>query len=151
MNIFQKMDSALHTFGSWVEKELGILYKDAPALETTAAAILKYAGPALQTVVTAEAGGPAGQLVGKVLADAQAGLTAASGFIYDYGATPTAASITGSVVSNLQGLLAAGKITNPTSVATVTSVVTNLNNLTNALTAAPPPAAGTSNSTPQTT
>ena len=136
-NIFTKMDSALHTFGAWAEKVLGDLNKAAPALESTAAAILKYAGPALQTVVTAEAGGSAGALVGKVVADAQAGITAASGFIYDYGATPSAASITGSVVSNLQSLLAAGKITNPTSVATVTNVVTNLNNLTTALTAAP--------------
>ncbi len=140
MNLFQEMGSALHTFGAWAEKELGLLNKAAPALETTAASILKYAGPALQTVVTAEAGGPAGALVGKVLADAQAALTAASGFIYDYGATPTAASITGSVVSNLSGLLAAAKITNPASVATVTTVVTNLNNLSTALAAAAPPA-----------
>ena len=146
MNFFQKMDSALHTFGAWAEKTLEGLHQEAPALEVTAAAILKWGGPVLQTVVTAEAGGPAGALVGKVIADAQAGLTAASGFIYDYGAVPTAASITGSVVSNLQNLLAAGHITNPKSVASVTSVVTNVNNLTNALAAAPapaPPAAAT--------
>jgi hypothetical protein len=144
MNIFEKMDSALHTFGAWAEKELGALHNAAPALEQTAATILKYAGAALQTVVTAEAGGAAGALVGKVVADVQAGLTAAAGFIYDYGATPTAASLTGSVVSNLSGLLAAGKVTNATSVATITSVVTNLNNLTTALTAAEPAASSSS-------
>lgn len=140
MNFFQKIDSALHTFGAWAEKELTNLRNDAPALEQTAASILKYAGPALQTVVTVEAGAPAGALTGKILADAQAGLTAASGFVYDYGANPTAASITGSVVTNLNGLLAAGHITNPKSVATVTSVVTNLNNLTTAMSSVPTPA-----------
>ena len=142
MSILSNISSAIHTFGAWAEKVLGQLHNEAPALEQTAAAILKYAGPALQTVVTVEAGGPAGALVGKIIADAQAGIAAASGFIYDYGAIPTAASITGSAVENLQSLLAAGHIVNPASVATVTSVVTNLNNLTQALSGnTAPPAA----------
>ena len=137
MGIFGKMASAVKSFGAWAEKVLSGLHNAAPALEVTAASILKYAGPALQTIVTVEAGGPAGALVGKVIADAQAGITAASGFIYDYGAVPTAASITGSVVANLNALLAAGHVVNPASVATVTTVVNNLNNLTTALTGAP--------------
>jgi hypothetical protein len=141
-SLIAKIEGAEHTFAAWAEKELGKLHNEAPALEQTAASILKYAGPALQTVVTAEAGAPAGEIVGKVIADAQAGLTAASGFIYDYGATPTAATITGSVVENLTSLLSAAKISNPASVATVTSVVNNLNSLTTALANnAPAPAA----------
>lgn len=137
MSFFSNIVSAAKTFGLWAEGVLSLLHKDAPALAVTAAAILKYAGPALQTIVTVEAGGPAGALVGKVVADAQAGIVAASGFIYDYGAVPTAASITGSVVTNLSALLAAGHVVNPASVATVNTVVTNLNNLTTALTGAP--------------
>jgi hypothetical protein len=137
MGIFSKMESAAKTFAKWAEGVLGALHNDDPALEQTAAAILKYAGPALQTIVTVEAGGPAGELVGKVVSDAQAGIAAASGFIYDYGAVPTAASITGSVVTNLNAMLAAGHVVNPSSVATVNTVVTNLNNLTTALTGAP--------------
>jgi phage-related tail protein len=130
---FSGITSAFHTFAAWAEKELGLLNKAMPSLEQTAASILKYAGPALQMVITAEAGAPAGAIVGKVLADAQAALTAAAGFIYDYGATPTAATITQSAVTNLSSLLAAGHITNSTSVATVTTVINNLNNLTQAL------------------
>jgi hypothetical protein len=141
MSFVSKLVNAEHTFAAWAEKELAALHKDAPALEQTAASVLKYAGPALQTVVTAEAGGPAGAEVGKVVADAQAGLTAAAGFVYDYGANPTAASITGSVASNLSGLLSAAKITNPSSVATVTNVVTNLNALTQAMSGNSTPAA----------
>jgi hypothetical protein len=141
MNIFSSIKSALGTFAAWAEKELGALNKAAPALEQTSASILKYAGAALQTVVTAEAGAPAGALVGKILADAQAGLTAAAGFIYDYGAVPTAASITGSVVTNLSSLLSAAKITNTASVDAVTTVVSNLNALTTALAGSAAPAA----------
>lgn len=125
--------STLHTFGAWAEKELALLVGKAPAVEQTVASILKYAGPALQTVVTAEAGAPAGAIVGKVVSDAQAGLIAASGLVYDFGASPSVASVVGSVQSNLSALLTAGHITNSTSVATVTKVATELGSLVTAL------------------
>ena len=128
--------TALHTFGAWAEKELTILAGKAPAVEQIAASVLKYAGPALQTVVTAEAGAPAGAIVGKVIGDAQAGLAAASGLIYDFGATPSAGSVISSVQSNLSTLLAAGHVTNANSVATVTKVVDELTSLASALTPA---------------
>ncbi len=132
--------STLHTFGAWAEKELAALVGKAPAVEQVIASVLKYAGPALQTVVTAEAGAPAGALVGKVLADAQAGLTAASGLIYDFGASPSLASVVSSVESNLSALLSAGHVTNSNSVATVTKVVTELGSLVTALSSSTPAA-----------
>ena len=125
--------STLHTFGAWAEKELTLLTGKAPAIEQTAASILKYAGPALQTVVSLEAGAPAGAVVGKVVSDAQAGLVAASGLIYDFGASPTTASVVGSIQSNLSALLSAGHVTNSTSVATVTKVASELGSLVTAL------------------
>jgi hypothetical protein len=127
--------TAIHTFGAWAEKELSVLVGKAPAIEQVAASVLKYAGPALQTVVTVEAGNPAGAVVGKVIADAQAGLTAASGLIYDFGATPTAGSVLASVQNNLSSLLTAGHVTNSNSVATVTKVVTEIGSLASALAA----------------
>lgn len=132
--------STLHTFGAWAEKELAALVGKAPAVEQVIASVLKYAGPALQTVVTAEAGAPAGALVGKVIADAQAGLTAASGLIYDFGASPSLASVVSSVESNLSALLSAGHVTNSNSVATVTKVVTELGSLATALSSSTPAA-----------
>ena len=126
--------STLHTFGAWAEKELALLVGKAPAIEQTVASILKYAGPALQTVVTVEAGAPAGAIVGKVIGDAQAGLIAASGLIYDFGASPSVASVIGSVQTNLSALLSAGHVTNSNSVATVTKVTTELASLVTALT-----------------
>ncbi len=129
MSIFSNLATVEHTFAAWAEKEWATVYKEAPAVENVLAATLKYAGPALQTVVTVEAGGSAGAVVGKVLADAQAGLVAASGLVYDFGATPTVGGVVSSVSSNLSGLLTAGHITNPTSIATVTKVVTELDAL----------------------
>lgn len=126
--------STLHTFGAWAEKELALLVGKAPAIEQTVASILKYAGPALQTVVTVEAGAPAGAIVGKVIGDAQAGLIAASGLIYDFGASPSVASVIGSVQTNLSALLSAGHVTNSNSVATVTKITTELGSLVTALT-----------------
>lgn len=127
MSLFSSIASAEHTFAAWAEKEWTAIYKEAPKVESVLAATLKYAGPALQVVVTAEAGGPAGAVVGKVIADAQAGLVAASGLVYDFGATPTVGGVLSSVTSNLSGLLAAGHITNANSVATVNRVVSEIN------------------------
>lgn len=127
MSLFSSIASAEHTFAAWVEKEWSAVYKEAPKVEAVLAATLKYAGPALQTVVTAEAGGPAGAIVGKVLADAQAGLVAASGLVYDFGATPSVGGVLGSVTSNLSGLLSAAHVTNAGSVATINRVISELN------------------------
>ena len=126
MSIFDNIKAAEHTFAAWAEKEWAAVFKAAPKIESVLAATLKYAGPALQTVITAEAGAPAGAIVGKVIQDAQAGLVAASGLVYDFGATPTVGGVIGSIQSNLGDLLSAGHVTNAGSVATVTKVVNEL-------------------------
>ncbi len=133
MSIFANIVAAEHTFAAWCEKEWAIVFKNAPKVESVLAATLKYAGPALQTVVTAEAGSAAGALVGKVIEDAQAGLVAASGLVYDFGATPTVGGVISSVQSNLSSLLSAGHVTNANSVATVNRVVNELSALVSAI------------------
>lgn len=126
MSIFSAITSAEHTFAAWAEKELIKLVAVTPKVEAVAAAVLKYAGPALQIVVTAEAGSAAGTLVASVITEAQTDLIAASSLIYDFGATPSVASIIDSVVKNLAALLVAGHISNSTSVANVTKVLSSL-------------------------
>lgn len=127
MSLFTNIANAEHSFAAWAEKEWTVVFKEAPKVESLLAAVLKYAGPALQVVVTAEAGGPAGTVVGKALADAQAGLVAASALVYDFGATPSVSGVLGSVTSNLSSLLSAGHITDAKSVAAVTRVVNEIN------------------------
>jgi len=133
MSIFSKIANAEHTFAAWVEKELAKLLGAAPKIEAVADTILKYVGPALQTIVTAEAGSAAGAAVGKVIAEAQSDLMAVSGLVYDFGAQPSTASVVSAVQSNLAALLTAGHITNATSVATVTKVASELGALATAL------------------
>jgi hypothetical protein len=134
MSIFSGITSAVHTFCAWAEKEWTVIYGAAPTVENILAATIKYAGPALQLVVTAEAGGAAGAVVGKALADAQAGLLAASSLVYDFGVSPTASGVLSAVSANLSALLSAGHITNANSVSTVTRVVTEIQALVAAMT-----------------
>lgn len=126
MSIFSKIAATEHTFAAWAEKTLQTIENVAPSIEKVAGTVLTYVGPALQTIVTAEAGAPAGSVVGKVIGQAQSDLTAASSLIYDFGASPSVTSIVGSVKDNLGTLLTAGHVTNATSVSTVTKVVGEL-------------------------
>jgi hypothetical protein len=137
MSIFSNIASAAHTFAAWVEKEWSAVYKATPGVEKILAATLKYAGPALQLVVTSEAGAAAGAIVAKVIADAQAGLLAASGLVYDFGAQPSFAGILSGIQADLGTLLSAGHVTNATNVDIVTKVVNSLNSIISALTAPP--------------
>ncbi|MHB1673789.1 MAG: hypothetical protein ACYCSP_06010 [Acidobacteriaceae bacterium] len=126
MSFFGGLIKDVHTFASWVERELAKLYGEAPKIEAIAGAVLKYAGPALQTVVSLEAGTAAGAIVGSVVKQAQSDLIVAGSLVHDFGATPSAGTVISSVQDNLSGLLAAGHISNPTSVATVTKVTGEL-------------------------
>ncbi|MGD0511584.1 MAG: hypothetical protein ABSA33_07155, partial [Candidatus Micrarchaeaceae archaeon] len=126
MNLFKDLENPEHSFAAWAEKELEKIEGEAPTIEKVAASVLTYVGPALQTVVTAEAGGAGGAIVGKVISTAQGALTAAGSLIYDFGAVPSVASIFGSVKSNLSALLTAGDVTGAKSVATVNKVMNEI-------------------------
>jgi hypothetical protein len=141
MGFFTNIENAEHSFASWAEKTLLKLEGSAPTIEKIADTVLTYAGPALQTVVTLEAGAPAGALVAKIVGTAQSDLTAASGLIADFGATPSVTSVLGSVTSNLGSLLTATGVKDPKSVAAVNKVITELNVLSAAITALIPPVA----------
>ena len=142
-SLFAGIESAEHTFATWAEKELLKVEGAAPSIEKIADTILQYARPALQTVVTLEAGGPAGALVGRIIGKAQSTLTAASGLIADFGATPGVASVLSAVSSDLGGVLTAAGV-NAKSVAVVNKVTGEINTLSTAVanaTAAIAPAA----------
>ncbi len=134
MNIFK-------SFTGWAQKEWTKIFNEAPKIEALADTVLKYAIPAVSIIVGAEAGAPAGAAVSAIGSEVQKDLTAASGLIYDFGATPTAASIVSAAQSNLGTLLTDGHVTNPTSVSNVTKVINTLGELVSALPTAPTPAA----------
>lgn len=136
MSIFTTIANAEHTFAAWCEKEWTALYNEAPKLEQVADTVLKYAAGALQIAAVVESGNPEIAIISKVLTTATTGITAASGLIADFGATPTASGILSSVSSDLSGLLSAAHVTNAKSVAAVTKVVNEINTVAAAVAAA---------------
>jgi hypothetical protein len=131
-SLFTGIENAEHSFASWAEKELLKIEGEAPTIEKVADTVFQYVGPALQTVVTAEAGTTAGATVGAIIGKAQSTLTAASGLIADFGATPTVPSLLSDVATNLGGVLTAAGVSTK-SVATVTKVVGEVNTLSTAI------------------
>ena len=136
MSIFTGIANAEHTFAAWCEKEWTALYNEAPKLEQVADTILKYASGALQIAAVFEGNNPEIASINKVINTAQGGITAASGLIADFGATPTVTGILTGVTTNLSGLLTAAHVTNAKSVSAVTKVVNELNTLISAVTTA---------------
>ena len=121
--------SVFSSFTAWAKAEWTKVFNAAPKIEVLADTVLKYAIPAISIIVGVEAGAPAGAAVAAIGAEAQKDLTAVSGLIYDFGATPTAASIVSGVQSNLNSLLTAGHISNANSVSNVTKVIATLGDL----------------------
>jgi hypothetical protein len=133
----------LHTFASWSEKELGKLFGEAPTIEKIADTTLQYVGGAASIIAGLEGGPAASATVTAITSGIQTGVTALSGLIADYGATPTAASLASSLATNASSLISAAQIKNPKSVAAATAIVTNLTTLATALTTASPAPAAT--------
>jgi hypothetical protein len=135
-SVFNGISSAAHSTVAWLEKELVAFTKAAPKLEQIVDAGLAYIGPVLQLALTATGEGDAAKIVGDVIHEAQADLTAASALVTDFGPTPTAASVFASVADHLSTLLTDGHVKNPQSVAAVTKAVTEVGLLGSAIEAA---------------
>jgi hypothetical protein len=138
MSLLTGIENLEHSTVAWFAKEYQSIHGELPAIDALVDRVAPYMKVLLQTVVTAEFGAPAGTLVADAVSSAQADLDVVSATVYDVGATPSAASMVSAVQSNLSGLLTAGHVTNPTSVATVTKVVTELGSLSTAITNATP-------------
>lgn len=147
MNILKGLENIEHSTVKWFATEYQKLYKDLPAIDALADRVCPWAKLLLQTVVTAEAGAPAGAVVAAVVQSAVTDLDVANATITDVGATPTIASTISAVQSNLSGLLSAGQVKNANSQATVTKVVSELGSLAQAVTNALPPASPATSAT----
>lgn len=123
MSLLTAIKNAEHTFAAYAEKIWTKIYGDVPKIEQITATVLKYVGPALQMVVTAEVGAPAGAIVGSVIGEVQTDLLAASSLIYDFGASPSLSSIFTGVNNDLAGLLTDGHVKSAVSVGIVNRVI----------------------------
>lgn len=126
MSIFSKIAAAEHSTVAWLEKELTLLEKKAPAIEKVIDVGLSYIGPVLQIALESIGDTAVAALVGKVISQAHSDLLVGSALVNDFGATPTAASIFESVKTNLSDLLTAGHVTSTVSVAAVNKAVNEI-------------------------
>jgi hypothetical protein len=138
MSFFSSIESAAHTFAAWAEKELGKLSTEAPTIEAIADTTLQYVGGAASVIAGLEGGPAASAGVVSATTAIKSGVTALSGLIADFGATPTAASIATSLATNASALISAAQIKNPASVTAANAIVSNLTTLATVLTTASP-------------
>jgi len=108
--IIAKVEGAEKTFVGWIAKEYKALYSKEPEIEQVVDATIDYVEPALVIVLDAVGAGGLTPEVVSVINEAQADLKVVSALIYDFGPTPTAASIAASVASNLASIESAGHI-----------------------------------------
>jgi hypothetical protein len=132
LSIFTNIAKGLKTFGAWFEREWTKLYNCAPAIEHVASAVLAYAAPALQLVLT-QLEPEAAAIVGPIFNEIQIKLKVAAGLIYDFGANPNATSIIQTIENDLQGILDQGHIKNPALVSKVTLIINSVGSLAIAL------------------
>lgn len=135
----EKIKDAEHTFASFFVKAYQTLVKEEPKIQQVAGAVLKYSGAALGDVVAIEGNSPEAAQAAKVISTAQSDLTVAGSLIYDFGASPSAATILNGVQSNLGGLVSATGVKNPNSVAIVNKVAGEVGALATAVSAAVAP------------
>jgi hypothetical protein len=123
MSIFSAIANAEHTFAAWAEKELAKVLNAAPTFLQIADTTLAYAGPILQTVLSAAGQSAAGTEAGKIISQAQQDIVVVRAVITDAGPVPSAAAIILSIQNNLAAALAAGHISDPVSVALVNKLL----------------------------
>jgi hypothetical protein len=138
MGFLSNLVSKEHTFVAWAEKELGILSVEAPTLAKEVDTIVAYVGGIAGVLAGIEGGPAAAAAVTSAVDAVHVGITALSGLVTDFGATPTAATMAASLVTNASALLAAAKVTNAGSVDAATKIINNLGALASKLAAALP-------------
>lgn len=139
MSLLDTLKNYEHTFTAWVAKEYKALYAAEPEIKAITGNVYKYAVPALQLAITAEGGPAAGAAFATVAAGVQQELTAANSLIYDFGPSPTAASMIANSAAILKDATTVAEVKNQQTKDIVTKVGASLTALAASVTAAVPP------------
>ena len=122
--VISDIEGSEKTFVSFLVKEYAEFYKSEPTLIQTIDTTVSYTEDGLAIVLPLVPG--AGTLVGPIDAiveEAVTDLNRASALVYDFGPSPTAASIFAAVQANLAALETAGHITNPATIAKLKLII----------------------------
>jgi hypothetical protein len=130
---FTSLIKNVESFASKFEQELAKLWGKAPTIEATAATVLEFVAPIVETIFTVEAGAAVGTAATNALNTIEQKLVAAKGLITAVGVTPTFTNVITGVQSDLSDLLSVGGIKDTASVANAKLVLSELTALLTAL------------------
>jgi hypothetical protein len=111
------------TFVSFLVKEYAEFYKNEPTLIQTVDTVVSYTEDGLAIVLPLAGEGALAGPIDAIVEEAVTDLNRASALVYDFGPSPTAASIFAAVQSNLVALETAGHITNPATIAKLKLII----------------------------
>ena len=111
------------TFVSFLVKEYAEFYKNEPTLIQVIDTTVSYAEDGLAIVLPLVGAGTLAGPIDAIVEEAVTDLNRASALVYDFGPSPTAASIFAAVQTNLSTLETAGHITNPATIAKVKLII----------------------------
>ena len=111
------------TFVSFLAKEYASFYKNEPTLIQVIDTTVSYAEDGLAIVLPLAGEGALAGPIDTIVEEAVTDLNRASALVYDFGPSPTAASIFAAVQTNLAALETAGHVTNPATIAKVKLII----------------------------
>lgn len=111
------------TFVTFLVKEYSAFYKNEPTLIKTVDSVVGYAEDGLAIVLPLVGEGALEAPVQAIVEQALDDLNRASALVYDFGPSPTSASIFAAVQSNLASLETAGHITNTATIAKIKLII----------------------------
>jgi len=121
--IVADVEKGRKTVVGWLVKEYSAFYKAEPTIETVVDDTVQYAEIGLPIVLGVTGGEALAPEVDDVLNDITSGLKVVSATIYDFGPSPTAASVLAGVQTNLQNLETVAGIKDPAKLAKLQLIV----------------------------
>ena len=116
-------EGEVKTFVGWLVKQYTAFYKNEPTIIKTVDTVVSYAKDGLDIVLGVTGQTALAAPVDAIVTEAVTDLDRAAALVYDFGPSPTAASIFQAVQANLATLETAGHITNPATVAKIKLII----------------------------
>jgi hypothetical protein len=140
MSVFSNVIKDLKSFAAKVEAAFKKLFGEAPSWITVAQGVLTYLGPVVVTILTVGGGSALGDEANTIIGNIKSDLATALATVSTVDAATSLPILLGSVQSQLPALLAAVKVSNPTTVSEIenyTNIIdTEITALLNAMPAA---------------
>ena len=123
MSFWSEVKGIEHTVVSWLVKEYAAFYNKEPEIDSIVDSTVQYVEIGLPIVLGVTGGAALEPAVEGVLNEVVSDMKVVSATVYDFGPSPSAASILASVQANLSSLETAGHIKDPAKLAKLDLIV----------------------------